>query len=77
MRLWSMPTSLLTKVAVSVVPALTRMTVRSNARFMAVTVIEVTAGTGGAVVGAGAVVAGGVVAAGTVLAGEGWGEGAA
>ena len=76
LRLWSTPTSLLTNVAVSEVPALTRMTARSNARFSAVTVTEVTAGGGGALVGAGGAVAtgwgvGGAAVAAVVAIGEG------
>lgn len=60
---------MLTKLAVSLVPALTRMTERSNARLSAVTVTELAVGAGGAVaVGGGAVAAGGEVGAGAVEA---------
>ena len=74
-RLWSTPTSLLTKLAVSVVPALTRMTDRSNARFSAVTVTELTAGAAGEVaVGGIGVAAGAEVGAAVVVAVGGAGE---
>lgn len=74
-RLCSTPTSLLTKLAVSVVPALTRMTDRSNARFSAVTVTELTAGAAGEVaVGGTGVAAGAEVGAAVVVAVGGVGE---
>lgn len=70
-RLWSTPTSLLIKVAVTAAPTFTRITARSKTRFSAVTVTEAGDGEGGAVaVGGGALAAGGEVGAAELVAVE-------